>query len=60
MPGFMPDIHGFFAGEALSPFFPGTLNGHSGTARKRRAGIQMQARHLFLDSGFAAFGRAPE
>ena len=23
-------------------------------------GIQLQARRLFLDSGFAAFGRAPE
>jgi len=21
MPGFMPDIHGFFAGEAFFPFF---------------------------------------
>jgi hypothetical protein len=61
MPGFMPDIHGFFAGEAFFPFFCcGILNGHSGRRASAGPGIQMQARHLFLDSGFAAFGRAPE
>jgi hypothetical protein len=61
MPGFIPDIHGFLLGEAFSPFFCcGILNGHSGTAVSAVPGIQMQARPLFLDSGFAAFGRAPE
>jgi hypothetical protein len=59
MPGFMPDIHGFFAGEAFSPFLLRHFERSFRTA-SAGPGIQMQARRLFLDSGFAAFGRAPE
>ena len=33
---------------------------HSGTARSAGPGIQMQVRHMFLDSGFARFASAPE
>ena len=61
MPGFMPDIHGFFG------FVPSMTEESAAfqlSFRVRRVsagpGIQMQARSLFLDSGFAAFDRAPE
>jgi hypothetical protein len=37
MPGFMPDIHGFFAGEAFFPFLLRHFERSFRTARERRA-----------------------